>query len=139
MIKDDCEPVLAGIHAKQLGIIKFCSNPSTYKPINMIRSNNKEQFQEILQQYPELFNAIGKLKDYKVKLLTDEKIKPVSEPPRRMQYHLVDRVGKALDEMLANDVVEEQPRGEPAPWTSNVVVANKDDMGKSELPWMPKT
>ena len=44
-----------------------------------------------------------------------------------MQYHLVDRVGKALDEMLANDVVEEHPRGEPAPWTSNVVVANKDD------------
>ena len=38
IIKDDCEPVLAGIHAKQLGIIKFCSNPSTYKPINMIRS-----------------------------------------------------------------------------------------------------
>ena len=29
--------------------------------------------------------------------------------------------------MLANDVVEEHPRGEAAPWMSNVVVTNKDD------------
>ena len=135
IIKDDCEPVLAGVHAKKLGIIKFCSNPSTFKPINMIKSENKEQFQEILQQLPELFNAIGKLKNYKVELLTDEKVKPVAEPPRRMQYHLVDRVGKALDEMLANDVVEEHPRGEAVTWRSNVVVQIKM-MGRSELPWM---
>ena len=44
IIKDDCEPVLAGVHAKQLGIIKFCSNPSTFMPINMKTRNNSKKF-----------------------------------------------------------------------------------------------
>ena len=50
IIKNDCEPVFAGVHARQLGIIKFCSNPNTFKPTNIIKSENKEHFQDILQK-----------------------------------------------------------------------------------------
>ena len=39
----------------------------------------------------------------------------------------MDSVEKALDEMLKNDVVEEYPSSERAPWTSKIVVANKYD------------
>ena len=67
------------------------------------------------------------MKNYTVKLLAQENSKPVAEPPRRMQYHLVNRVREALNEMIENDVIEEHPQGEQAPWTSNVVVASKDD------------
>ena len=44
IIQDDCEPDLAGVHAKQLEIIKFCSNPSTFMPINMKTRNNSKKF-----------------------------------------------------------------------------------------------
>ena len=103
----------------------------------MIKSDKKEQFQEILQQHPELFNAIGKLKNYKVELLTDGKVKPLAEPPRRMQYHLVDRVGKAQDEMPANDVVDEHPRREATRGRQTYLWQIKM-MGRTELPCMRK-
>ena len=127
IIEEDCEPVLAGVHAKQLGIIVFNPNQEPFMPINMIKSDNKQGLQEILLEYPKLFQGIGKLKDYKVNLLVDKEIKPVAEPARRMQYHLIDRVNEAVSQMIKNDVIEVHPANEPAPWTSNVVVAHKDD------------
>ena len=60
-------------------------------------------------------------------MLVDKEIKPVAEPARRMQYHLIDRVNEAVSQMVKNDVIEVHPANEPAPWTSNVVVAHKDD------------
>ena len=34
---------------------------------------------------------------------------------------------ESIVEMLKNDVTEEHPSGEPAPWTSNVAIASKED------------
>ena len=129
IIRDNCEPVLAGVHAKQLGIIKFRATPEVFKPVNCIKAqgNNKQVLHDVLQQYPSVFKGVGKMKNYTVKLLAQENSKPVAEPPRRIQYHLVNRVREALNEMMENDVIEEHPQGEHAPWTSNVVVASKDD------------
>ena len=86
--------------------------------MNCIKSvrKSKESMQDVLQEYPALFNGVGKMKDYQVELLTDISAKPVAEPPRRIQYHLVDRFPGALTEMLENCVAEEHPVGEHAPW-----------------------
>ena len=51
----------------------------------------------------------------------------MAEPPRRIPYHLESRVEESISEMLKNDVIEEHPASETAPWTSNVVIAPKGD------------
>ena len=43
IIKEDCEPVLAGISAKQLGIIKFQPRPEPFMPVNMIKNDDKHR------------------------------------------------------------------------------------------------
>ena len=62
-----------------------------------------------------------------MKLQVNPDIKSVAEPPRRIPYHLKDRVNEKIGEMLSSDVIEEHPNGESAPWVSNNVIAPKDD------------
>ena len=127
IIDEDCEPVLAGKKAVQLGLIKLSPRSETHVPIRMIKSTEKNNIQNILASYPENFDGLGKLKGHVVRLHVDSEVKPVAEPPRRIPYHLESRVQEIVNEMLQNDVIEEHPTGEPAPWSSNVVIAPKDD------------
>ena len=127
VIEDSCQPVLAGVHAKALGIISFQKKPDAFMPINVIKLEDKSNMQDVLCQYPECFEGIGKLNQYEVNLHVDPACKPVAEPPRRIPYHLKDRVDEAIKVMVENDVIEEHPNGEVAPWVSNIVIAPKDD------------
>ena len=96
-------------------------------PLRMIKLDEKGGMQDVLCKYPDTFNGIGKMKDYEVKIHADPEVKPVAEPPRRIPYHLKDRVDEAISEMLDNDVIEEHPSSEPTQWISNIVIAPKDD------------
>ena len=69
----------------------------------------------VIQQFPNNFKGLGKMKDYQVKLYPDEKIKPVAVPPRSVPYHLQARVPDSLANMIKNKVIEEHPNIEPAP------------------------
>ena len=127
IISGSCEPILAGKMALQLGIIDFNANPDTFHPILMIDAEDKGNLQEILARYPQNFNGIGKLHHHKVKLHVDKEVKPVHVPPRSFPYHLKERAQKAIEDMIQQDVIEEHPRDEPAPWVANAVLAPKDD------------
>ena len=127
IIKEDCEPVLSGMLAKSLGIIKFQPQPEPFMPIKMIKLEAKQTMQDILCKYPQVFKGTGKLRDHQVNLLVNADVKSVAEPPRRIPYHLKDRVDEKIDEMSRSDVIEEHPTGQPAPWVSNIVIAPKDD------------
>ena len=48
-------------------------------------------------------------------------------PPCSIPYHLQDRAQQAIDEMIRQDVIEEHPHDNPAPWISNAVLAPKPD------------
>ena len=125
-----CEPILSGNAAVNLGIIQFTKNPPVYKPIKMvdsdIRENNKEQIQNILVDYPDVFTTkLGKHKSYQVKLHIDPTVKPIVTPCRPTPYHLVGRIDKVLEQMIKDDVIEEHPVGEPTPWISNAVTVPK--------------
>ena len=127
IIAEDCEPILAGNKAVHLGIIKFDQPQKTHMPVRMIKSKESPGIQEILAAYPENFSNLGKLNGHVVRLHVDDNVKPVAEPPRRIPYHLENRVEESISEMLKNDVIEEHPSSEPAPWTSNIVIAPKED------------
>ena len=127
IIKEACEPVLSGMVARALGIIKFQPQPETFMPVKMIKLSDKTAMQDILCQYPQVFEGTGKLRDHQVNLLVNSNVKSVAEPPRRIPYHLKDRVDEKIEEMMKSDVIEEHPTGQPAPWISNIVIAPKDD------------
>ena len=130
ILEGTCEPILSGTAAVNLGIIQFKEHPPIFKPINMIdcelNKSDHELIQNVLAKRPENFsNTLGKHKSYKVKLHTDANVKPVVTPPRPTPYHLKERIDKILEEMINNDVIEEHPVGEPAPWISNAVYIPK--------------
>ena len=84
IIDSPCEPVLAGHIAKELGILKFDARPTVFHPIQMIHSTeNKATLQNILQQFPQNFEGLGKLKNHQVKLHVDTSIKPSTKPVAR--------------------------------------------------------
>ncbi|CAB3989036.1 Hypothetical predicted protein [Paramuricea clavata] len=63
----------------------------------------------------------------KMALQLDKEVKPVHVPPRSFPYHLKERGQKEIEDMIEQDVIEEHPRDEPAPWVANAVLAPKDD------------
>ena len=83
--------------------------------INIIRSIYKQGLQEILKGYSECFNGIGKLNNYQYKL--------------NYIWSQGQTSGKSSGHQgyAQNDVIEEHPCEEPAPWVSNIVIAPKDD------------
>ena len=130
IIEEPCEPILAGKKATHLGIIQFKPAPSVLRPVRMIKLADKNlqgKMQNIIASVPAVFEGVGNLKDYTVKLQVDKDVKPVAEPPRRVPYHLKSRVDQAIGDMVQQGVIEEHPKGEHAPWVSNVVIAPKDD------------
>ena len=81
----------------------------------------------IIQPCPNNFKELRKMKDYKIKLYSDEKVKPVAVPARSVPYHLQDRVADSLENMMKNGVIEERSSNEPAPWDLCAVAVPKDD------------
>lgn len=129
VISGSCEPVLSGTASLQLGIIKFADKPGIYEPVLMIdaKAKGKTQKQSILKRYPDNFRGIGKLQHHQVKLHVNHDVKPISEPPRTIPYHLKDRAQQAIDGMIRDGIIEEHPASEPAQWVSNIVLAPKSD------------
>ena len=132
ILEGKCEPILSGSAAIHLGIITFNSKPEIFKPINHINTNldknQSEALQNVLAKYPETFNSkLGKHNNYSVKFHIDKSVRPVVTPARPTPYHLIERVERTLQEMIANDVIEEHPPTEAAPWVSAPVIVPKPD------------
>ena len=52
-----------------------------------------------LHEYDDLFNGLGKLKNYQVQLHIDVNVPPIAQPHRRVPFH----VRKQLEEQLRQD------------------------------------
>ena len=133
IISGSCEPILSGAASEQLGIIQFKESPEPFQPIRMVAINTSDESKKLLQDalraFPENFTGLGKLRNYQVKLHIDSSVKPVAVPPRSVPYHLQERFQNAIDEMVRQDVIEEHPVNEPAPWVSCPVIQSKPDGG----------
>ena len=127
VISGSSEPILSGNASLQLGIIEFKKPDDVFEPILLIEADEKEELQQILARYPHNFSGLGKLKNYQAKLHVDKEVKPVNVPAHSFPYHLQARAQAAIDDMVKNDVIEEHPIHEPAPWVSNTVLSPKQD------------
>ena len=70
-----------------------------------------------------MFTGIGKLKNTQIRLHVDESVKPVSQPHRRIPFHVRKKVEKELEKLEKLDIIEKV--NGPTPWVSPIVVAPK--------------
>jgi len=74
----------------------------------------------------EIFEGVGKLKDYQVKLHVNLDVPPVAQLVRRTPFSLRDKVKEKIEELVAMDMFE--PVEGPTPWVSPVVVVPKQNI-----------
>jgi hypothetical protein len=94
--------------ALELGLIKYVHNVEA----------------GIESRYPKLFEGLGKLSNYKVKIHVDENVPPVVQGSRRVPFALRDKVEKKLDELVNLDIIE-RVTDTPTSWVSQMVVVPK--------------
>lgn len=103
----------------------------TSKRLHLVRvvqplSTNQPQataIDRLVSEYDDLFQGLGQLKDFKVKLHVDETVQPVAQPHRRIPFHVRQQLEQELkrDEELG---VIERVEG-ATPWVSPLVVVPK--------------
>ena len=78
---------------------------------------------KLLEDYNDVFNGTGKLKNNEAKLHLKENPKPIYQKMRRQPYHLRKLVNKELKRLIENDIIE-YAQG-PQEWASNLVATPK--------------
>ena len=85
---------------------------SLHKSLNEISQDKSTEYkiepkiQKVLDNNKEVFEGMGKFKDYKLKLHIDENITPVQQPIRRLPYHTRKKVSAELERLTKNDCIE---------------------------------
>lgn len=99
------QPLLGRVTALALKVLRLGR-----EEINTVQKGSNPQGQtetDIFAKYPDCCKGLGKLKDYQLKIPIDANVEPVARPMRRVPYHLRDKLGKKLDELVALDIIEE--------------------------------
>ena len=97
--------------AIDLGLLHIVNSVSTPKVDNMI------------EDYKDCFEGLGKMKGRTAKLHVNDSIKPLAQKYRRLPFHIRDQAEAAPTNLEELDIIE---RAEgPPPWVSPIVVAPK--------------
>lgn len=70
-----------------------------------------------------MFDGIGNLKNKQIQLHIDKNIQPVTQPHRRIPFHVRKQVEQELKKLEALDIIEKVDG--PTPWVSPIVVTPK--------------
>ena len=70
-----------------------------------------------------VFPESGKLKGFQVELHIDKSIKPITQPHRRIPFHIRKKVEQELQYLKENDIIEKVEG--PTPWIFSIVAAPK--------------
>ena len=105
--------LLSYMTALDLGILDIHVNHVKHMPA----------YEQLLKQYPALFDGIGKLKGVEVKLHIDPTVPPVAQKARRIPFHLRKKVEQELKNLEQQDIIEKA--NGPTPWVSPLVVIPK--------------
>ena len=57
-------------------------------------------------RFPQVFQGLGKLKGYQLKLHIDETVRPVAQPVHRIPFSRREKVTQKLDELMKLDIIE---------------------------------
>jgi len=117
VVNGDGRSLLCRETAEKLGLLRLGLSHT----VNVVNTEA-----DIKENYKELFNGVGLLRDYELKLNIDDPVKPVAQPVRRIPFGVREKVERKLDELLERGIIEEVPEG-PTGWVSLLVVISKGD------------
>ena len=78
---------------------------------------------QLRSEYSDLFDGIGKMKDFQVHLHIDLSVPPVTQPHRQIPFHLRKKLDTELDKLERQGIIE--PVDGPTPWVSPLIVTPK--------------
>ena len=81
--------------------------------------------EEILHDYKGIFEGVGKLTGYQVKLHVNPEVPAVAQPVRHTPFSLREKVEEKIEELVAMDIIE--PVEGPTPGVCPVVVVPKQN------------
>eukprot|EP00112_Aurelia_sp_Birch-Aquarium-sp1_P009823 Seg2131.1 transcript_id=Seg2131.1/GoldUCD/mRNA.D3Y31 product="putative protein K02A2.6" protein_id=Seg2131.1/GoldUCD/D3Y31 len=120
VIEEKGQALLGRDTAVELSVLKINDGVE----INSVESSAMNG-QNIISEYKDCFEGLGKLKDFKQDIPIDKTVKPVAQQVRRVPFSLRSQIEKKLDELEKLDVIE-KAQG-PTPWISPVVVIPKSN------------
>ncbi|CAB4015033.1 Hypothetical predicted protein, partial [Paramuricea clavata] len=112
VIEGKGEPLLGRKTATELGVLKL-QIPEQF--VNSVTDR--------VARHKVLFQDIGKLKEYQMKLHIDPQVRPVAQSVRRTAFSLRGKIEEKLDKLLREDIIEKVDG--PTPWVNPVVVVPK--------------
>lgn len=77
--------------------------------------------QSVIARFPQLFNVIGRLRDYQVKLHIDKEVTPVGQRARPIPFYIKEKAKVETEKLLNEGIIE--PTSLSTPWISMAVVA----------------
>lgn len=114
IVDNDVPPVLSWETSREL------------KLIDLVMSSSNTQ--KITEQFKDVFQGVGKMKDVKVSLHVDPTVQPVAQPTRRIPFHVRRDVEAQLKEDEERGIIEKVTG--PTPWISPIVVVPKSTPGR---------
>ena len=129
LIKGDTQtaPLLSYEDGKDLGMIHVSNAISKETK----QSEDTSHVKELVEEYKDRFEGIGKLTDIQVDLNVDPDFKPVAQPPRRQPFSVREKMEKEIQHLLDQDIIEKV--NEPTGWVSPPVVTPKKDQSQIRL------
>jgi transposase InsO family protein len=100
--------------AEDLGLVQLTANSLNSSTL------------DFLSQHDSVFNGVGKMKNYQVRLHIDESVQPVARQHRRIPINLREKVEAAISKLEAQDIIEQVTEG-PTPWVSQPVFVPKSN------------
>ena len=129
VIKNPEKPIIGWETCKRLKLLS--ANTHSVNHISNSDAQTPLPTLKLLEDYADLFNGLGKLKEKKVHPHIDENIPPIAQRYRRVPFH----VRKDIEELIAKDEklgVIEKADG-PTPWVSPIVVVPKKGQNKIRI------
>ena len=120
---DQSTPILGNPAMQQMDLVRVQhQNIRTVNTEVQRGSQGPLSMEEVLKEYPDVFQGAGKLKgQYKLKI--EENAKPVVHPPRRVPVALKGKLKRELERLQSLWIIEKII--EPTPWVSSLVIVQK--------------
>ena len=86
---------------------KILNSFANEKEVNSNNTRKTNSVSDVLNKYESIFHGIGKMKDVKVKLATDESITQVAQKHLRVSFYLRDKVDNELKRLFGAVIIEQ--------------------------------
>lgn len=91
--------------------------------IPVIRLVTPSKTEQIIDEFSDMFEGIGKIKDLQLQIHVDDSKAHVAQPHRRIPFHMRKKAEAELKRLEQLDIIEKIEG--PTPWVSPIVVALK--------------